>query len=290
MDDIGGADRLAMSAERVRAGLPWRAVLRSVMLLVGLAALGLAWAEMPRQLSPAALAPLIAPLGGQGGTAPVLFVLAAGLAMAVGLPRQLGAFAAGYLYGPWLGTLLGLAASLVSAAVDFGWARFLGRAAVKRRLSGRFERIDAFLAANPFGASLMLRLLPVGNNVVLNVAAGVSGVTAGWFLLGSAIGYLPQTIVFALLGGGTRLGRGLEVALAVGLFVASALVGLVLYRRAGGFSAASADGRRGASVRGGWRRRWRREPNGADPRAPGARKRGSGAAREIPERDRTPAR
>jgi uncharacterized membrane protein YdjX (TVP38/TMEM64 family) len=237
MSDAGAAGRLAMSAGRVRAGLPWRAVLRSAVLLLGLAALGLAWAEMPRQLSPAALAPLIAPLSAGGGAAaPVLFVLAIGLAMAVGLPRQVGAFAAGYLYGPWLGTLLGLAAALVSAGADFGWARFLGRAAIKRRLSGRLERIDAFLAANPLGASLMLRLLPVGNNVLLNVAAGVSGVTAGWFLLGSAIGYLPQTVVFALLGGGTRLGRGLEVALAVGLFVASALVGLVLYRRAGRIS------------------------------------------------------
>ncbi len=251
-------DRFAMS-ERVMSGgaerpvLPWRGVSRSIMLLVGLAALGFAWAKMPHHLSPAALAPLTAPLSGLGWAAPLLFVALAGLAMAVGLPRQVAAFAAGYLYGPWFGTLLGLAASLVSAAVDFGWARFLGRAAIKRRLSGRLERIDAFLAANPFGASLMLRLLPVGNNVLLNVAAGVSGVTAGWFLLGSAIGYLPQTIVFALLGGGARLGRGLELALAAGLFLASALIGLALYRRTGGvriFSAASADDRPGASRRG----------------------------------------
>ena len=83
----------------------------------------------------------------------------------------------------------------------------------------------------------MLRLLPVGNNVLLNVAAGVSGVSAGWFLVGSAIGYLPQTIVFALLGGGTRFDRRLELALAAGLFLASALVGLALYRRAGGLRA-----------------------------------------------------
>ena len=221
-----------------RAEGPWRAILRSLLLLLGLAALGLAWAEMPRHFSPAAVAPLIA---AGGAAAPFLFVAVAGLAMAVGLPRQVGAFAAGYLYGPWLGTLIGLAASLVSAAADFGWARFLGRAAIKRRLErrplGRLERIDAFLAANPFGASLMLRLLPVGNNVLLNVAAGVSGVSAGWFLVGSAIGYLPQTIVFALLGGGTRFDRRLELALAAGLFLASALVGLALYRRAGGLRA-----------------------------------------------------
>lgn len=270
-----------------RTGLPWRGILRSALLLVGLAALGLAWAKMPRHLSPVALAPLIA---AGGGAAPFLFVALAGLAMAVGLPRQVGAFAAGYLYGPWLGTLLGLAASLVSAAADFGWARFLGRAAVKRRLSGRLERIDAFLAANPFGASLMLRLLPVGNNVLLNVAAGVSGVGPGWFLLGSAIGYLPQTIVFALLGSGTRLDRRLELALAVGLFLASALVGLALYRRAAGLSAASADDPRGASARGGWGRRSRPGPNAAAPRVPGARRPGNGAAPETPGQDRSPAK
>ena len=274
-----------------RAEGPWRAILRSLVLLVGLAALGFAWAEMPRHISPAALVPLVA---AGGAAAPLLFVAVAGLAMAVGLPRQVGAFAAGYLYGPWLGTLIGLAASLVSAAADFGWARFLGRAAIKRRLErrpqGRLERIDAFLAANPFGASLMLRLLPVGNNVLLNVAAGVSGVSAGWFLVGSAIGYLPQTIVFALLGGGMRFDRGRELALAVGLFLASALTGLALYRRAGGFSAASADGRRDASARFGWGRRSRPEPNAADPPARGARRQGNGAAPETPGQDRSPAK
>jgi uncharacterized membrane protein YdjX (TVP38/TMEM64 family) len=237
-----------MSVEKDRAVPPWGALMRSALLLLGLAGIGLVWARLPPPMSPAALAPLIAEAG---TAAPALFVVLAGLAMAVGVPRQAGAFAAGYLFGPWLGTAIGLAASVVSAAVDFGWARFIGRAAVERRLTGRLARIDGFLAANPFGASLMLRLLPVGNNVVLNLLAGVSGVTGGWFLLGSTIGYLPQTIVFALLGSGARLGRGLELALAVGLFLASALVGAALYRREmGRVSAASADDRRGATGRG----------------------------------------
>jgi uncharacterized membrane protein YdjX (TVP38/TMEM64 family) len=98
-------------------------------------------------------------------------------------------------------------------------------------MGGRLARLDAFLAANPFGATLTLRLLPVGSNIVLNLLAGVSGVAAGPFVLASAIGYVPQTVVFTLLGGGVRVGQGVQLVLGIALFAASALLGLLLMRR-----------------------------------------------------------
>lgn len=211
--------------------LPWAALARSAILLLGLAVIGFAWTRFAGNLSPSALAPLIA---GRGAVASVLFVVVAGAALAVGAPRQAIAFAAGYFFGLWWGFALGLAASLLSAVADFAWARFIGRAAVKRRLAGRLAKVDQFVAANPFNATLMLRLLPVGNNVLLNCLAGVSGVGAAPFLLASAIGYAPQTLIFALLGSGIRLDRGLELAIAIGLFVASGAVGMLLWRRQAG--------------------------------------------------------
>ncbi len=51
------------------------------------------------------------------------------------------------------------------------------------------------------------------------------------FLLASAIGYVPQTVVFALLGGGVRVDRGEQLLLAAALFVLASVLGLWLMRR-----------------------------------------------------------
>ena len=54
--------------------------------------------------------------------------------------------------------------------------------------------------------TLLIRLLPVGNNFATSLAAGVSRVPARPFLLGSLLGYMPQTMVFALAGSGVEMG------------------------------------------------------------------------------------
>ena len=84
---------------------------------------------------------------------------------------------------------------------------------------------------NPFWATLSLRLLPIGSNILLNLLAGVSGIAAPPFLAATLLGYVPQTIIFALLGGGVQVGHAAQVALAVILFAASLGGGLLLLRR-----------------------------------------------------------
>ena len=51
------------------------------------------------------------------------------------------------------------------------------------------------------------------------------------FLLGSLVGYLPLTFVFALAGSGVEAGGGVRVAAAVLCFVASGAIGIWLYRK-----------------------------------------------------------
>jgi uncharacterized membrane protein YdjX (TVP38/TMEM64 family) len=164
-----------------------------------------------------------------------LFVLAAALLCAVGVPRQIVAYAAGYAFGFWPGTLLAMAAEVLGCAADFLWARGVARDWARARLArgrpGRLARLDAFLAANPFSATLTLRLLPVGNNLALNLLAGISGIALGPFLAGSALGYVPQTLIFALIGAGVRIDHATQLGVGVALFAASAGVGALLLRR-----------------------------------------------------------
>jgi uncharacterized membrane protein YdjX (TVP38/TMEM64 family) len=145
------------------------------------------------------------------------------------------AFLGGYAFGTVLGTALGLAAQLLGCAAAYGWARLLGRDWAERRLRGRFGHrlrpLRDALTANPFEATLALRLLPVGNNLALNLLAGMAGLKALPFLAGSAIGYLPQTVIFALLGKGIRVEGVWQLALAGALLAVSVGIGLWLLRR-----------------------------------------------------------
>ena len=57
------------------------------------------------------------------------------------------------------------------------------------------------------------------------------------FLAASILGYVPQTVVFALLGGGLRVSQSTQVALAVALLALSIVLGLALLRRSRAISA-----------------------------------------------------
>ena len=211
------------------AAPPWHdavpAVGRAVLLAAGLAGAG--WALK--------VLPLHDLAGRAAGLGMPRFVLLGAIACAVGVPRQVIAFAAGYAFGAVEGAACALAAQVAGCLADLLWARLVARDWARARLRGKFAtrlaRLEAFLAAHPFGATLTLRLLPVGNNLALNLLAGSLGVRPAMFLTASAIGYLPQTAVFALLGSGVRIGRGAELAIALLTFVASMLLGLSLLRQ-----------------------------------------------------------
>lgn len=194
-------------------------MLKAAMLLGGLVAAGLAL----RLLGAGALDSARPTLRGA-----FLLVGGGALLTAVGVPRQVVAFAGGYAFGAWRGGLLSLLAQMLGCCADFWWARSVAPDWARRRLAGRVDRL---LRARPFTATLTLRLLPVGNNLLLNLLAGLSAVPAGPFLAASALGYLPQTIVFALLGSGTQVGRAGQIAVGAALFAASAALGYALLRR-----------------------------------------------------------
>ena len=172
---------------------------------------------------------------GQGLVGDAVFVAVGAAATAAGAPRQGVAFLGGYAFGALEGTALALVAQVAGCAISYGWARAVGRGWAERRLAGRFGHrlrpLRDVLAGSPFNATLALRLLPVGNNLALNLLAGMAAISLGPFLAASAVGYLPQTVVFALLGKGIRVDGAWQLGLAAGLFVVSAVLGLVLLRR-----------------------------------------------------------
>jgi uncharacterized membrane protein YdjX (TVP38/TMEM64 family) len=168
---------------------------------------------------------------GQGIAGELLFVAVGGLACGLAVPRHFVSFFGGYAFGVGLGTLLAIVATELGCVLTFFYARLVGRPLVSKRFGARVQRIDDFLAANPLSMTLLIRLLPVGNNFATSLAAGVSRVPSQPFLLGSLLGYVPQTLVFALAGSGVETGAGARLALAALLFVVAAAIGIWLYRK-----------------------------------------------------------
>lgn len=203
--------------------------LRGAALLIGLGAIGYG-------LSHAGLRP------GTGSAAPgqLTFVLTAAALCAIGLPRQAACFAAGFSFGAARGVGLAMLAQLLGCCLSFFWARLVAHDAAQRLLGRQAQaggwrawllRADGWMAHAPFSTTLILRLVPVGNNLLLNLVAGVSRTAFLPFLAASAIGYVPQTLVFALAGSGVHVDRGLEMALGGALFVLSGLLGVLAMRR-----------------------------------------------------------
>lgn len=168
---------------------------------------------------------------GQGLRGEALFFLAALLFTALGLPRQMVGFFAGYAFGLAVGGLLALAASLGGALLTFFVARWLGRDLVRRWFTGRLRGLDEFVGDHPLRSILLIRLLPLGSNLATNLAAGISRMGAWPFAAGSALGYLPQTLVFALIGSGIAVDPVWRIGTGILLFLLSGLLGLSLYRR-----------------------------------------------------------
>lgn len=221
-------DDASPSAEGGGSGL--KSVLKGLAMIAGLVALGYAARALGlvEMLDPAWLDEEVR---GRGFYGELVFIAAGAALTAVGLPRQLVAFGGGYVFGLWEGVGFSLLAQMIGCAAAFWYARLFGRDFVRRRFGRRIGRVDDFLRGNPFTMTLLIRFLPVGSNVVTNLAAGVTSVGARPFLAGSLLGYLPQTLIFALLGTGIHVEPGLRISLSVALFVGSAVLGVWLYRR-----------------------------------------------------------
>jgi uncharacterized membrane protein YdjX (TVP38/TMEM64 family) len=160
-----------------------------------------------------------------------LFLATGALMTAIGLPRQVVSFFGGYAFGVLAGLLLGALASLGGCILTFYYARLFGRGLVRRVFPAKLQGFDDFIRGHPFSMTLLVRLLPVGSNLVTNLIAGVSRIPKLAFFGGSFVGYLPQTLVFALAGSGLTVESKWQIGMSVVLLIISGLIGIRLYRR-----------------------------------------------------------
>ena len=134
----------------------------------------------------------------------VKVLLSLSLLITVGFPRQFISFFCGVAFGAVNGTLLAWLLTLFASTLAYGFARGPLRLLTRKVLKNRLVDFQARLTTQSFKKILLIRLFPIGSNVVTNMLAGSLRVPFTSFVLASALGFLPQTLFFALLGSGMR--------------------------------------------------------------------------------------
>ncbi len=167
---------------------------------------------------------------GTGAVAPLVFI---GLYIALTvilIPGTILTAAGGVLFGTALGTLYVVIGATFGATAAFLLARRLGRHRVEAIAGRRIAAMDDWITRNGFVAVLYVRLIPVFPFNILNYAAGVTGVSARAYLLGTAIGIIPGTFAYAALGGSFDHPTSPEFLAAVSLIVVLAVSAPVVNR------------------------------------------------------------
>ena len=161
----------------------------------------------------------------------IIFLLVSILATSIGLPRQLVAFIAGLAYGTAMGLILSLAAALAGCLLTVTISRRYLADFVKSRFPRPISALDKLTRNDLFLKVLVLRLQPLGTNLLTNVCIGFTSASLVRFISASAVGYVPQMLVFNLLGAGVRVDSQSQLALSAALLLISVALGVFLYRR-----------------------------------------------------------
>lgn len=124
-------------------------------------------------------------------------------------PATLVTIAAGILFGAVEGVAVAAVAANMSALVGYWIGRRLREGTARSDASGALARWNTRLRDNTFEAVLLTRLLFLPYDAV-NYGCGVARVRPTPFVAATAIGTLPGTIAFVLIGASiTRLDEGL---------------------------------------------------------------------------------
>jgi len=156
---------------------------------------------------------------------PITIALFCALAF-IGAPQWMLITGTVLAFGVWEGGALSWVGSLTSASLGFGIGHKLGADRLQRVDASLVQKLTAAVQKNGFMTSLVVRLVPTGPAILVNLAAGVSRMKFQHFVAGTAIGIIPKILVICLISQG--LISGLSGSLMAIFFAGLAVVAIVL--------------------------------------------------------------
>jgi uncharacterized membrane protein YdjX (TVP38/TMEM64 family) len=168
----------------------------------------------------------------------IIFIFAYALATVLFLPGWIFTVSAGLIYGILKGTLVALCGAVIGAALAFLVARYLLRQNIQEltQKNPRFAAIDEAIGKNGWKIVGLLRLSPLIPFNLSNYFYGITSISFGPYVLVSAVGMIPGTLLYAYLGaigqagisgGPSQHNNWQYILLAVGLIATIAVTILV---------------------------------------------------------------
>jgi uncharacterized membrane protein YdjX (TVP38/TMEM64 family) len=133
-----------------------------------------------------------------GAVGPLVAIAGTAVLVLALVPRTVVAAAGGLLFGPVAGSAYVLVGACLGALVAFGAGRWLGRDVVVTH--ARAARVDRWITASGTAGVASARLLPVAPFGLVSYVCGASGLSTRAYLVGTLVGMIPGTVVYAGLG------------------------------------------------------------------------------------------
>ena len=132
----------------------------------------------------------------------VVFIVAYAVATVLFLPGWIFTVSAGLIYGVIGGTAVALCGAVIGASLAFLVARYFLRRNIEQmtRSNPRFGAIDRAIGENGWKIVGLLRLSPLVPFNLSNYFYGITSISFGAYVLVSAIGMIPGTLLYAYLG------------------------------------------------------------------------------------------
>ena len=188
-----------MIENRVR--IPWWVWLIVALVLVALVAAVITWWQPISEWLPSQ-EELLAWVGGLGAWGPVAIILLAMIqALLAPIPGQAIEAASGYLYGPFWGLLYPMTGMATGSLITFTLARRFGRPLVIRLIGKQsMSRLDDLVRRGGAPFFFLIWLLPGAPDDLACVAAGLTPMRTGQFMILMLVGRLPGVFASVLFG------------------------------------------------------------------------------------------
>jgi len=132
----------------------------------------------------------------------IIFIIAYALATVLFLPGWIFTVSAGLIYGIIGGTFVALCGAVIGATLAFLVGRYSLRENIEEitEKNPRFAAIDEAIGKNGWKIVGLLRLSPLIPFNLSNYFYGITSISFGAYVLVSAVGMIPGTLLYAYLG------------------------------------------------------------------------------------------
>jgi uncharacterized membrane protein YdjX (TVP38/TMEM64 family)/rhodanese-related sulfurtransferase len=169
---------------------------------------------------------------GLGLWAPLGHIVLFALATILFVPGAIFGLLGGVLFGPFWGTALNLAGATLGAAAAFLVARYVAADWVRRKASGRLDRLISGVESEGWRFVAFVRLVPLFPFNLTNYALGLTRISLKHYVLASLACMVPGTLAYTWLGhAGREAAAGNTAAIRYGLIALALLAAIAFLPR-----------------------------------------------------------